>query len=136
MSNVAGAPDTMQEFMEKERKRLNKAREDVLAKRAKFDEEIATIDKELSAIDAYDMAKQGKLPTTRTRAAPPGTRRTGIRDDIYNQVKAKPATRADLLDTNGAKGNKSDEQAISNALSALKKAGKLKQTDDGKYHAV
>lgn len=136
MSTVAGAPETMESIMEKERQRLKKQKEDVLAQRAQLDDQIEAIDKELGAIDAYEMAKQGKLPTATRTSTGAGTRRTGIRDDIYNQVKQKPSARADLIEARGAKGNKSEEQAISNALSALKKSGKLKQTDDGKYTAV
>lgn len=60
-----------------------------------------------------------------------GQRRTGIRDEVHENVaKAKDGiTRADLLEQMGAKGDKSTEQSISNALSALKKAGTINLTD-------
>lgn len=65
-----------------------------------------------------------------------GTRRTGIRNDVLASVKATPGiTRADLIDKMGAKGDKSAEQSISNALSALKKAGTI-SLSDGKYSAA
>ena len=80
---------TFEGFIEKERARLQKSREDTLAKRAKLDEELAKIDQELLAIDAYEAAKQGKLPTA-TRSTSSGKRRTGIRDDVLAVVKKNP----------------------------------------------
>lgn len=131
--------DTFEAFVEKERKRLTKQREDLLAKRATLDEQLASIDKEFNAIEAYEMAKRGKLPSApRTRrAGTTGTRRTGIRQEVLDRVKGKPdgVSRADLLDAMGLKGNKSGEQSISNALSALKKQG-LIDNKDGMYIAA
>lgn len=74
----------------------------------------------------------GKTATARTT----GTRRAGIRDTILNTVSQNPGiTRSALLELMDAKGDKSAEQSISNALAALKKAGSV-TLDDGAYTAV
>ncbi len=72
--------------------------------------------------------------TTRTTT---GRRRTGIRQEVLDTIKKHPQGigRADILTTMDAKGDKSAEQSVSNALSALKKANTIVSTDDGKYKA-
>lgn len=61
-------------------------------------------------------------------------RRTGVRDDVLKAVKAgngmKPAEIAQSLGMDDAKG----KQSVANALSALKKTGKITATD-GAYTA-
>ncbi len=65
-----------------------------------------------------------------------GRRRTGVRQDVLNLVTEKGTiTRADVLMLMDAKGDKSAEQSISNALANLKKAGKL-VLEDGMYKAT
>lgn len=63
-----------------------------------------------------------------------GTRRSGIRDQVLALIEehADGITRAKLLEVMDAKGDKSAEQSISNALAALKKAGTIKG-DGGTY---
>jgi len=79
-------------------------------------------------------AHVGSAKSTVTRA--PGTRRAGIRDTILNTIKHNPGvTRSALIELMDAKGDKSAEQSISNALSALKKAGDITAAD-GAYTAV
>ena len=69
-----------------------------------------------------------KPATTRT----PGTRRTGIRDEVLDFVKNKAGIgRAEIIEMMNGKGVKSIEQSISNALSALKKAGTILAHDGG-----
>lgn len=65
-----------------------------------------------------------------------GTRRTGIRDSVLVMVRGdtKGLSRAAVIEKLSAKGDKSAEQSISNALSALKKAGTL-DLKDGRYVA-
>lgn len=70
-----------------------------------------------------------------TAAREPGTRRTGIREEVLAVIEKNPSiTRSALLETMEAKGNKSAEQSVSNALSALKKAGTI-TADEGAYSA-
>lgn len=66
-----------------------------------------------------------------------GTRRTGIRNDVLDIIKKTPngINRADILATMDAKGDKSAEQSVSNALSALKKQNAV-TGKDGTYKVV
>ena len=126
------AEQTFETFIKKERDRLSKLREDVLSRKAQCDQELADIDKELTAISAYEAAKAGKAP--RTTGAGTRKRRTGQRDAVLAEVKkhADGISRADLLKAMGVKGDKSAEGSVSNALAALKKAGTI-GAKDGKY---
>ena len=78
-----------------------------------------------------------KLVQTGVTRTTPGTRRTGIRDEVLGVINRHPQGigRADILTAMDAKGDKSAEQSVSNALSALKKANTVTTTDDGKYKA-
>lgn len=75
----------------------------------------------------------GTIPSPRSGG---GGRRTGIRDQVLSAVKEAKAgiTRAQLLDAMSARGDKSAEQSISNALAALKKAGTI--TGEGGTYEV
>jgi len=111
----------------KERERLGTMRQDALARRSTIDSEIADIDKELRAITAYESAKSGSRKGKSTRH---GSRQDGV----LQLLKDAPdgMSRSDILDRLGLKGNKSGEQSISNALSTMKKAGKI-GAKDGRY---
>lgn len=62
-----------------------------------------------------------------------GRRRTGVRKDVLQAIKDQPGiTRQQLLDKIGVAGDKSGENSVSNALSALKKAGEI-TGDKGTY---
>lgn len=124
--------DTFGEFVEKERTRLNDARKDALSRRAAIDDEVTAIDRELTAIAAYEAAKTGKK-TTGTRTP----RATGRRDELLSVIGSARGglTRGEILEKMGLKGNKSGEQSVSNALNSLKKQGKLSQ-QDGRYMAA
>lgn len=79
----------------------------------------------------------GETTTTRTPRAPReggGTRRTGVREEVIRVIEEHPdgIGRAAILETMGAKGDKSAEQSISNALAALFKAGNVSRVD-GNY---
>ncbi len=126
---------TFESYIDKERKRLTKQRDDVLAKRKTLDEQLASIDKEMEAIEAYERVKSGKPITSAKRGT--GTRRSGIRQDVLALVKKHPGgiTRADILSAMKAKGDKSAEQSVSNALSALKRQ-KAVNSKDGMYKAT
>jgi hypothetical protein len=56
-----------------------------------------------------------------------GSRRTGIREDVLRVVSehGEGVSRSKILELMDAKGEKSAEQSISNALAALKKAGTI-----------
>jgi hypothetical protein len=83
----------------------------------------------------YRLTRDGQAPK-QTRQTVPGTRRTGIRDQVLALILgAGPdgITRKDLLDKLEAT-DKSAEQSISNAISALKKAGAI-AGEKGNYTA-
>ena len=66
-----------------------------------------------------------------------GGRKGGKRDDIFKLVQESGgATRGELIEKLGIKGDKSGEQSLSNALSALKRDGRVTQSGDGKYQTA
>jgi hypothetical protein len=133
------------QVIEQERARLTKAKDAAIAKKRSCDAEIATIDKELAAISAYERVKTDRAPGTDTRrpgirtnkASSTGTRRSGIRQDVLNAIKSHPEGigRADLLEAVGVKGEKSGEKSVSNSLFVLKKNMSI-DSKDGKYKAT
>lgn len=85
--------------------------------------------------------KPGPKPAAPAAAAAAGPktrrpRRGSRRDVIVAALDAAPdgLSRGDILDAMKVKGDKAAEQAVSNALTAMKKAGRIK-SKDGKYHA-
>lgn len=117
----------LSELIEKEKATLTKRRDELR-------EELAKIEQELAGVHAYEAAKLGKAPTTTTRE--PGTRRSGIRNDVLTVIAASDEgmNRRHLLEHFNAVGDKKLEQSISNALSALKKSGQISQNEAGLYH--
>ena len=136
---------TFANFIKKERARLDKARKDALANKAAVENELASIEQELAALDAYRQAKDG--PASRTAAKRTPARRAGAngarratgrrgekRQAVLNLIKQNPVglSRGEILVQMGVKGNRSAEQSVSNALSALKKSEKV-NSREGKY---
>jgi hypothetical protein len=127
---------TFETFIDQERERLSKERETIVAQQHALAEQLATIDRELSAINAYEAAKQGKGPSsTRQRRAPQG-RRGSKRNALLGIIKSNPGglTRGEILEKMGLKGDKSGAMSVSNALTALSKANQVVRRD-GKYIA-
>ena len=131
---------TFANFIKKERARLDKARKDALANKAAVEKELESIEQELTALDAYRQAKGSPVgrPAAK-RAGSNGARRaTGRRGEkrqaVLNLIKENPVglSRGEILVQMGVKGNRSAEQSVSNALSALKKAEKV-NSREGKY---
>jgi hypothetical protein len=116
---------TFQAFIAKERERLARLRDDALARRQAVDEEIAEIDRELAAIEAYETAKRGAPPRPPAREA--GARRGSRRQAVVGLIRQHPEglTRGEILERLSLKGNQSGERSVSNALTALKKAGEI-----------
>ena len=92
------------------------------------------LEAQVTAIAAYDAALKGKKAVTEPRA--PRGRRGEKRDAILAAIAGHPdgITRHELIDEMHAHGDKAAEQSISNALSALKKAGHV--TQEGKKYLV
>jgi hypothetical protein len=127
-------PETLDSFITRERERLQKSRQDALARKQQVEDEIASIDRELKAMDAYHAVKQGKSER-RVRRRLPG-RRGSRREQILELIKQTPdgLSRGDIITRLALKGNKSGEQSVSNALTALKKQ-KLLDSRGRKYVA-
>jgi hypothetical protein len=138
---MAKSPDTFKSFVSRERTRLTRARDSALSRKNKLDQELSEIETELSAIEAYEQAKKkaprkaaaGRRPSAKAgRRAPRGEKRRSVLDLIQ---KSNGLTRGEILSTLGVKGDKSAEQSVSNALTALKKQN-LVVSKDRKYVAA
>lgn len=130
---------TVEAFINRERARLEKAHKDAIAKKAEIDSQLKSIERELAAISAYQRAKGEKPRRPRKAAAArrPRARRGEKRQAVLQLVKQHPEglSRGEILTIMGVKGNKSGEQSVSNALTALKKSSRL-GSRDGKYVAL
>ncbi|MFO1086758.1 MAG: hypothetical protein U1E21_19570, partial [Reyranellaceae bacterium] len=119
--------------MAAERERIGKLKAELNAKIAEFRSQLEDLDIELHAITAYERAKAGKAsaPSTGTRIAR-GTKRSAVLTIISNNPGL---TRGEIIDRMGIKGQKSEEQALSNMLANLKKYGNV-TAEAGKYAMV
>ncbi len=127
---------TFESFIAKERKRLHAQKDELLERQRKLEADIQSVEREMTAIDAYEAARQGKSPCSsiQSRVRP---RRNSRRDKILEVVSASTdgLTRREVLEALGVKGDKSAEQSVSNALSALKKTRRL-ISQDGRYQTT
>ena len=125
--------DTLEQTIARERENLTAKRKAILDQQKELVKQLAEIDREFTAVAAYEAAKKGKSITigraTGSRA-PRGQRQQQI-IDILNKHPTG-IRRADILATLGVKGDKSGEQSVSNALNNMRKAGKITSAD-GKY---
>ena len=128
--------DTFSDFIARDRERLHAEREQIFSAQHELEIKLAAINNELRAIDAYESAKSGKAaaPARRARGAARGTTRRGSRREglmALMRENAAGLTRGEILEKMGLKGNKSGEMSISNALTALTKAGQVSRQDGG-----
>src|SRR5712671_4051498 len=93
--NQPGIGDTMAEenfetFVARERARLDSEREAIFTQQQELENKLTEINRELAAIDAYEMAKSGKAParTAGTRARRTSSRRGSRREQLLQIVKA------------------------------------------------
>jgi hypothetical protein len=135
-------PDMLQASIKQERTRLKKARDKAARKKAEIDGELEAIERELAAIAAYEQARGGKPARAAKRAAgkratAPRARRGEKRRAVVDLIKQHPGglSRGEILNLMGVKGDKSGEQSVSNALSALTKQNLLGR-HEGKYVAA
>jgi hypothetical protein len=135
------AEGTFADFIARDRERLHAEREQIFNQQHELENKLADINRELSAIDAYEAAKTGKTPAvtrqTRSARARPPARRGSRREALMQVIKDNPSglTRGEILDRMGLKGDKSGEMSISNALTALTKANQVTRRD-GRYVAA
>ena len=123
-------------FIEQERERLSKERELIFTQQQALADQLAMINRELSAIDAYEAAKQGKAVSQPRQRRSPQSRRGSKRDALLGIIKSNPGglTRGEILEKMGLKGDKSGAMSVSNALTALSKANQVVRRE-GKYVA-
>src|SRR4051812_1278067 len=120
--------ETFEDFIARERERLNGEREAIYNQQQELETKLSAINNELAAISAYEAAKTGKASAaratgTRTRRGSTGARRGSKREDLLRVIRENPEglTRGELLEKLGVKGDKSGEMSVSNALTALTK---------------
>ena len=125
-----GSERLFQQQITKEKQRLQKQRDAIKKNIASLERELKSIDAEIKAIQAYETARGVKVKVAGGRRR----RKTSRRAEIVAIVKASKTGigRAGIIDQLGIKGDKSAEQSVSNALSAMKKSGELKH-EDGLY---
>jgi len=118
---------TFEQQVADERQRLTSLLKKAEERKAKIDAEIAEVNRELQALDAYETTKAGKA---RKKAG----KRTGWRKDVLALIKKHPQgiERSVLLESLSAKGDVARERSVSNALNALKTANKI-SSENGIY---
>jgi hypothetical protein len=135
------AEETFADFIARDRERLHAEREQIFNQQHELEGKLADINRELSAIDAYEAAKTGKAPAAarqpRGARARPQVGRGSKREALMQVIKNNPSglTRGEILERVGLKGNKSGEMSVSNALTALTKANQVTRRD-GRYAAA
>jgi hypothetical protein len=133
------ADETFEMFVQRERARLHGEREAIFTQQQELETKLETINRELSAIDAYEAAKSGKAVSARlspARRAQPRARRGSKRQQLLQVIKdGNGLTRGEILEKMGLKGDKSGEMSVSNALTALTKANQVARRD-GRYVAA
>lgn len=115
-----------------ERKRLERVRTRALALKAKADRDVAEVEKQLSALQAFFSAKLGSSKGRETS----GSRRGYKRQEILDLIKSAPEglSRGEIIRKLNAV-EKAAQQSISNALSNLFKQNALKR-EGKRYQAA
>jgi len=129
------------EFMDQERQRLHRERDDVQRQQQELENKLAEIGRELEAIDAYEAVKTGKR-TAGSRGQAGGrragsqARRGSRREALLQLIRENPdgLRRGEILERMGLKGDKAGEMSVSNALTALTKSSQVSR-HEGRYVA-
>src|SRR6266436_6818893 len=108
------AMDDMTTVATAERDRLIKERSNIETKIDELQSQVADIDRKLAAIDAYQKALNGRLPTKALPGRRQGGKRAGRGEkqaQVFSLVEAaaEGATRGQLLEKLGVKGDKAGE---------------------------
>lgn len=122
---------SFQEFITSERERLDGRRQAVINTQRLVENELAAIDREFAAIAAYEAAKIDKpAQAPVVRRISQGTRREAIMQALSRSTTGM--SRGELIAAFDVRGDKSAEMSVSNALTALMKAGQIGR-HNGKY---
>ena len=131
-SHVGGS--NFSEYIARERDRLHAEREQVFQQQQELQRKLDAVDREFSAIEAYETAKTGKA--AQRAAAKPRARRGSRRQALLELIRQSDGlSRAEILERMDLKGDKSGEMSVSNALTALTKSNQV-QREGGKYRAA
>src|SRR5262245_12641382 len=122
---------SFERYVARERARLTKERERLIAEQEGLAGKVDAVERELRAIDAYVETRTGQNGKTRRGVSGRRGRRSSKRASILRVLKeaGEGLGRGDILLKMGLKGDKAGEQSVSNALSALKKAGSVTSKD-------
>ena len=132
------ADETFEMFVQRERARLHGEREAIFTQQQELQSKLADLNRQLSAIDAYEAARTGKAVRARSAGARGGRRprRGSRREELLKVIKAGGGlTRAEILEKMGLRGDKTGEMSVSNALTALSKSNQVRR-DGRKYLAA
>jgi hypothetical protein len=121
---------TFSKFLSGERRRLKKLLAAGQKKLTGVTRELATLKRHLAALDMFESARKGKATRSRERRRRSPSKRPRILAALKNSSNGM--TRGEILEKLNAKGNKSAERSITNALSNLKKAGQIR-SKNGHY---
>ena len=108
------AEQTFADFITRDRERLHAEREQISKQEHELEGKLADINRELSAINAYEAAKSGKAPAAarqpRGARARPQARSGSKREALMEVIKANASglTRGEILERMGLKGDRRD----------------------------
>jgi hypothetical protein len=122
---------TLAAYIQREREEVQKAREDLLAKRREIDEQLKGLDRRWEAAEAYEAVLRGKpIPQPRAPRAPraPRGKRGERRAELVDLIRQHPdGLTADQINQFLNATDKKDKQVIANLLANMKKEGTLHQ---------
>ena len=124
-------------FISRERERLNAERQQISNQQEELRRKLDAINREFAAIEAYETAKSGRAASARggSRAGTQRGRRGSKRAELMKVIRAgNGMSRRDILEKMRLRGDKAGEMSVSNALTALKKAGQI-SSEGGRYRA-
>jgi hypothetical protein len=123
-------------FIQRERDRLYGQREVAYNQQQELKRELIKIDRELAAIAAYERTKSGELAMEHEthQIRYPQARKGSRREELLRVIsEGGGIRRRDILERMELKGDKTAEMSVSNALSALIKAQRIRR-DNGRYY--
>src|SRR3954451_1466575 len=133
------AASTFARLVAAERKRLQKLRDKVHARRTQIDRELADIDRDLRAMGTFVLSGGQSERRASGRGSSSGGGRAGRgqrRQQVLDAIRSGSdgATRGEIIERLNARGDKALEQSISNALAALFKSKSVSR-ENGRYRA-
>src|SRR3954447_4922422 len=124
------------EFISRERDRLRAEREQVFNQQKELQRKLDAVNREFTAMEAYETAKTGKNARQASAERQPQARRGSRREALLEMIRqSNGLSRSEILERMNLKGDKSGEMSVSNALTALTKSNQVHR-EGGKYHVA